>query len=896
MKLFQNLRYFGKEFVATMKSKHVLIPVLGLLVVPLLYSGVYLVANWDPYSNVKHMPVAVVNEDKPVQYEGKEIAIGRELMQKLHDNDSVEFHFVGRAEAERGLAEHTYYLLIDIPQEMSQHATTILDPNPKPLELKYKENSSFNFLSGQISDKVVEKIKAETSQKVTETYVEQMFGAIAQLADGLGAASDGAGQLENGLKQLGTGIETFRNELNGQINSKTSQAGSMVDKLLDENKVKLENTINKEIEQAIASNKGPLVNKLHQEIDKQSGTYGTELRDKVHARIDEVIGENSGIAQEKLNQEIDRAFGQYGEQVRNQIHDEINAAYASHKDDVYKEIVTEVDNTVVKMEPVAHAMMHNVIDNEAGEIDASIRNSVHKWIDEKIDALFDKTIERMTDNQDQIKRQFDKLQADLAAMKADAKPEEADKWQAIQDQLDGLRGNVHAALKPEQIEKLKVKIKLDLNQLVDKELNAVNKKLLTKVHSEADKKFSAYYPTARAMARGIALSKAEELAPVLLGKAHNYADQIYSEKSEQVQAKAHEVLNEKWSQLEPQVINEVHQHADDEINRVEPVVVSKIHETAEEKVNTLEPIVRDSMHKLANMKLDEAAKKVHQMAFEKMSALLHDVDTANKAINTGFNQLMDGQQQLISGGAELRSKLRDGAEKATQDSTDSTYHMISAPVTSDKEENHDVNTYGIGMAPYFLSLGFFVGALMFSIVFPMKETILRPPNGFAWLLSKFGTMTIESIFQVLIAGSVVLYGIGLTVTNVPMFFLVSLVTSLMFFAFIQFFVTAFGNVGRFIIIILLVLQLSATAGTFPIELTPEFFQMLHPWLPMTYTIRAYRGVVSLGDMNYVWQNIGVLCIYLFSSLFCSWMYFALCSKKSKRQEKDSTSGSVISAK
>ncbi|SMG54242.1 YhgE/Pip domain-containing protein [Paenibacillus aquistagni] len=884
MKWFRSLRYFGKEFLATIKTKSIVIPMLGLLVVPILYSGVYLVANWDPYSNVKNMPVAVVNEDKPVTFEGQEIAIGRELVENLHDNDSVQFHFVTKDEAERGLKENLYYLMIEIPEEMSQHATTILDPNPTPLELVYKENSSFNFLSGQISDKVVEKIKSEMSQKVTETYVEQMFSAIGQLAVGLDAASEGAGQLEDGLAQLGAGIDTFRSEINHQINEKTSGAGSLVDRLLEENKKKIDDTISKEIDQAINTHKAPLLDKLNEEIDAKSNEYSQVMREKVHTRIDEIVGENSDPANEKLHQEIDRAFDEYGVVVRQKLHQDLDAAYATHYDEALKAIEKQVDQSVLQSKPVAQAMMHNLIDQEMGKLDETLHKKIHEWIDTKVDELFDPIIKIVTDNQSKIASDLEKLGQDLEQFNKELTPEQQEKLASIREQVDAMMPDAKLALDPEQLIKLRDKMKQDLKKIADEELNAANKKLLKTVHAEADKRFESYFPMVRGIAQNLAKQKAEEMAPVLLAKAHMIADEVYRDKSKEVQNTAHTVLDEKWSSLQPEVVSKVHEQADQQIDRVQPEIVNQLHETANSKVEDLTPIVREKMHSLADMKLDEASKKLQHMIFTKMTELMEQVDKATATINGGFDQLKEGQQMLIDGGAELRDKLKEGAEKATQNPTDDTYQMVSKPVGSEKIDNHDVSTYGVGMAPYFLSLGFFVGALMFSIIFPMKETKLPAPNGFAWFLSKYGTMIIESMLQVLIACSVVLYVIGLTVTNVPMFFLVSIVTSLMFFAFIQFFVTAFGNVGRFIIIILLVLQLSATAGTFPIELTPEFFQMLHPFLPMTYTIRAYRGVVSLGDMSYVWQNISILLVFTIIPLICSMIYFTISDKIVKRKE------------
>lgn len=890
----KSIRFFWSEFVANIRTKEVLVPVLGLLIIPLLYCGVYLVANWDPYSNVKHLPVAVVNEDRPVMYEGKEIAIGRELIEKLHDNDKVAFHFVSRQEGERGLSENKFYLMIRIPEQMSHNATTILDPHPQPMNLIYTENSSYNFISGQIADKVVQNIKAELSQKVTETYVEQMFNALDKVADGLYAASEGANQIEQGLGKLGEGIEKFRDELNAKVDSKTSQAGTLVERALEDNKEKLDKMIHKEIDAAIRNNKPKMMDKIHREIDAQSDKYYDIVHDSLHTKIDELIRSKSMPAKEKVHQQIDEQAEQYGEQIRENMHREIDQAYDANLNKVLGKISTELNDSLTEMEPAARAKMHTIIDNEYSKLDSTIRSSVHRYIDEKVDAIFDGAIQRGKDEINKIQEDLKILEEKLKPFEDQIPPNMKAPWDELKKKLMDVQTKVENRLNGDQLLALKEKVKQDLTELADRELNKVGSSLVKKLHEAADQKFSEVFPQIRALANRMVLMKANELAPQLRDKAHELADNMYQQKSKQLVDKLHTLVDEKWKQYEPKVVNGIHHKVNEELNRLAPEITKKLHSAADDKVNSLEPMARDMLHNLADMKLDEAGGHIQKIMFQKMSDMLNQVDKAKASINNGFAMLLDGQQRLMNGGAELRDKLREGAQKATQNPTDKTYEMISSPVGSDKLQNHDVTTYGVGMAPYFLSLGFFVGALMFSMVYPLKETSARPPSGMAWMVSKFGFMTVESMLQVIICGTVVLTVIKLPVTNLPMFFLVCLTTSLTFFALIQFFITTFGNVGRFIIIILLVLQLSSTAGTFPIELTPPFFQMLHPWLPMTYTIRAFRGVISLGDMSYVWMNVGFLSVYIALALTASSVSFQLFYRKLVKKEKTAVASNVVS--
>ncbi|PEW68848.1 hypothetical protein CN448_14375 [Bacillus cereus] len=113
-----------------------------------------------------------------------------------------------------------------------------------------------------------------------------------------------------------------------------------------------------------------------------------------------------------------------------------------------------------------------------------------------------------------------------------------------------------------------------------------------------------------------------------------------------------------------------------------------------------------------------------------------------------------------------------------------------------------------------------------------------------------------------LADVILLFGLGVEVQSIPYFILFSIITSLAFIALIQCLVTAFGDAGRFIAIITLIMQLTTSAGTFPLELIPKFLQPFNAWLPMTYSVSGLKAVVSSGDFDFMWQNIGMLMIFI----------------------------------
>ncbi|WP_088360940.1 YhgE/Pip family protein [Bacillus cereus] len=238
------------------------------------------------------------------------------------------------------------------------------------------------------------------------------------------------------------------------------------------------------------------------------------------------------------------------------------------------------------------------------------------------------------------------------------------------------------------------------------------------------------------------------------------------------------------------------------------------------------------------------------------------IDGVNKLAD-GSGKVTDGLVKVNDGSGELAEKLGEGAEKTGEvKGTDKTYDMFASPVKVKTEKMAEVPNYGTGFTPYFLSLGLFVGALLLSIVYPLRDTVGVPKSGFSWFISKFGVLLSVGIIQAIVADVILLFGLGVEVQSIPYFILFSIVTSLAFIALIQCLVTAFGDAGRFIAIITLIMQLTTSAGTFPLELIPKFLQPFNAWLPMTYSVSGLKAVVSSGDFDFMWQNIGMLMIFI----------------------------------
>lgn len=201
------------EWKNLLKNKMLVVVVMAIIIIPVIYAGLFLKSMWDPYGSLDNLPVAVVNNDKSVEYEGKTLSVGSDMEDALRDNDSLDFHFVDSKDAEQGLRNGTYYMVITIPEDFSENASTLMDEKPKKMELEYETNPGTNYIASKMSESAVVKIRDEVASQVTETYTQTVFDQITEVGDGMQEAADGSKELKDGLGDASDGNKTITDNL-----------------------------------------------------------------------------------------------------------------------------------------------------------------------------------------------------------------------------------------------------------------------------------------------------------------------------------------------------------------------------------------------------------------------------------------------------------------------------------------------------------------------------------------------------------------------------------------------------------------------------------------------------------------------------------------------------------
>ena len=243
--------------------------------------------------------------------------------------------------------------------------------------------------------------------------------------------------------------------------------------------------------------------------------------------------------------------------------------------------------------------------------------------------------------------------------------------------------------------------------------------------------------------------------------------------------------------------------------------------------------------------------------------------------------LIDGTSQLASGADTLANKLADASNRIKiQPTGATTQQQIANPVKSEMTEKGNVPNYGYALSPYVLSLSLFVGALVLNVIYPIRKTFSEQESAIRWWLSKASVAGVAAFMQATILMLVMVFFLGLTPEHPAHFIGAIYLTSFAYMSIVSLLVIVLDNPGRFLAMVLLVLQLGSSEGTFPIQTANGFFQAINPLVPMTYSIRALRQAISGGlDNAFYGGSMWVLAGFLLVANLLTIGFFAYRGKR-----------------
>lgn len=878
-----------QEWKSLWRNKILMIVLVFIIAIPAIYTTLFLGSMWDPYGKLDELPVAVVNLDEPVEYEGETLNVGQKLVDKLKEDGSLCFNFTDADQAKRGLKNGTYYMVITVPKNFSENATTLMDTVPKKMELDYKTNPGTNYIAMKMSETALEKIKTSVAQEVTKTYAETIFDKISEAGDGMKDAADGAGEIYDGTEKLSDGNKTISDNLKtlseGTLTFKdgTSELKVGLSSYLDgvnqlsDGSTTLANGATSLLTGALKLNDG--ANSLSDGTKTlTSGTATLEsgaktLESGLKTYTDGVKQANDGAAALNANSSALTAGAQQltagNEQLSSgssQLLAGLNLMSSTVKSGLPSEDkITELSGGLDTYS-AAIGKMNDELQNTSlpSEEELAALNAV------KTDLT--NSLTNAGDNAKSLYVLAAQLQASGDLQTA----------AQVKEIADSLAANVtSAANDATAISAVFEQVTPSLSKVTElkngvAELNENKELVLGGAKTAVSGMYSGLANVSYALDTQIipgmstldgGISQVSDGAKSLSSGLTTYTSGVAQVGSGLTQ------LNDNSAQL-----NSGASRLSSGASQLSSGAKSL--ESGADELKSGTKTLADG-----TKTLDDGTKTLTN-GFATLTA-------NNSKLTSGANQLADGAVTLNDGAGQLYdgsitlgnglSDLKDGAntlktgledgQKTIDENKgdDAVYEMISSPVKSNETKISNVENNGHAMAAYMMCVGLWVLCIAFCIMYPLTEHHGEIKSGFSWWLSKAGIAYLVALVAAYaMIGSLQLF-LHFEPTELLNTFLVAGITAIAFMSILYFFNVWLGKVGSFLMLIFMVVQLAGSAGTYPIEISGDFVATIHKWLPFSYAVDAFRGTIS-GNGNILEVTIVLLSIAVIFTLLTIMMF------------------------
>lgn len=844
-----------KEWKAIFKKPTFIIVMIGISLIPALYNIIFLSSMWDPYGQVSDLPVAVVNHDKEASYNGNTMSIGKDMVSNLKENKTLDFHFVDEEEGKKGLEDGDYYMVVTLPSDLSEKAASILTDHPEQMQIDYQTSSGHSFIASKMSDSAMTQLKQNVSTNVTETYTKALFNKMVDLKDGMSQAASGSEKLTDGANQLVAGSQTLTTNLhsladssltfsNGteQFTKGLSSYVSGVEQLhlglgnFNSGLVTYTGAVS-QLDSGLGqlSSKSPElvrgINQLYTGVESYTGGV-SQLNAGLNQFSSGVSAYTNGVgslatgANQLSNQSATLRMGveQLSEGIQ-QLSSKLDAS--SGKKDQINQLSSGLNQL--------NQAIQNIDVGDTKQLD-SVLSSIVSLSNQMLASAQSDKATTLANIQSTAAYQSltSEQQAEISASVSQNSTDSIQSAQSIVALVQGLQGSLENL--QNQSSNLST-LKNQSNQvlpLASTSLTGLSSGL-TEIQGAVTSKL---VPASQSIASGVnaytaGVDKVSQGASQLSEKNSTLTgglDQLVSGST---------TLTQKSSNLTAGV---------GQLVEKTPELVSGIEKlsTGSNQLNQKSQELIAGVDKLqsGSSQLADKSSQLISGAFQLESGANKLADGSGK-LAEGGTKLTSGLEDLQSGVASLGQGLGNASDQLKSASTESkNAEILSNPLSLSKTDNDQVPVNGIAMAPYMISVALFVAAISTNMIFAKLPSGRHPESRWAWLKSR---AEINGIIAVL--AGILVYGgvhlIGLTANHEMRTFILIILTSLVFMSMVTALTTWNSRIGAFFSLILLLLQLASSAGTYPLALTNDFFRAINPWLPMSYSVSGLRQTISM---------------------------------------------------
>ncbi|PEQ46505.1 phage infection protein [Bacillus thuringiensis] len=930
-----DLRNVAKHWAA-------IVIVLGLMILPSLYAWFNIKASWDPYGNTKEVPIAVSNQDAGSNLRGKDINIGKEIVDSLKKNKNLGWKFVDEKQAIYGVERGDYYASITIPKDFSEKIATVLDENPKKPELDYYVNEKVNAIAPKITAKGASGI----TEEISKNFVKTANGEIFKIFNDLGI------DLETNLPS----IEKVK-DLVFKLEAQFPEMNTLMDKALDdatraEDVVKVAQKELPVVESVMNDGQEALGNldKFFANNDetlknapgtmRNNLTVAKDVMDKANAFTNFLM--NPGIdlsgmkglpefpARPDLSKMNDEGYKNIARNINQTVNNVLNSARAGTA--YGKSVVNGLQNGQFDPEK-AKQDLNAVSENLQGRTD-SIAYLINVFTELQKSAttdfgqsFFQGRVDRLTKLKSGMEN-ANKGIKDIVNVIGTGQEVKKDVTDVANQKLDAANGLIDQAEKDynetfvadyKKAVSTVDQAKADANEAYDSVKNEYEKAKnnLEGVIADVNNRGVNGLDSTK-----VALN---DLNGQLQATNNLIGDAIpVLESTNKVLADVNSGKNLNGGIAKLNKIQNSVQKGIDATNKA-TTLINNGQKPTKEVVESINEATKNASAQLGDFlatydseivpNFNIAIERTKRMS-KNTSQILKEADKklpdVKKLLEDSSKGLVDGKKKLVDIKAEMpetEKKIKDLANKIRDFESEEDLKDIIRLLKNDVEKQSDyfanpVNlkenklfampNYGSAMSPFYTVLALWVGALLMVSLLTVEVheegANYKSHEIYFGRLLTFLTIGLSQAFIVSMGD---IFLLGTYVVDKFWFVLFSLFIGGVFVCIVYSLVSIFGNVGKSMAIILLVLQVAGSGGTFPIQMTPAFFQAIYPFLPFTYAISAIRETVGGMLWDIVTRDLLVLSAFVVVMIVAALLLKTPINKSSEKFVENAKGSKII---
>ena len=799
---------FKNDFRALTRHFFAFLIILAILFLPALYAWFNIYAFWDPYGKTGDVSIAVVCNDRDYMDEdGKIINIGNQLVEELKQDEKIGFVFLDDADkAVDDLYAGKYYAAVIIEPDFTYNMYNFLKEDMFSPTINFYQNEKTNAIAVKVVEAAGDKVKQSVNKAYIQAIVETLFGKFNTFSEGV--------QGDNTINML-------RNTL----------------AKIDKNLAQYDDTI----DQFVAANNSLVgtLNNSNSTIDYTIHLLGNE-RINISKQVSYIESTKNDIA--LINDEVNNLLTGLQDSVQNAIY-KLDRLYNGGEDpDTVKETLKELER---QYQELIDYLTHSGISGPEAEDALSALNRIRDKITQLREQL-GMNAQNDANAADQLKADYNEVTVPMVYTAVTGYDyDDLANAQKTEQSMDTMM-----TFMADDAEQRIVNIQNNVEIAKTTTDDNTREKALTAAKNDS------VIVSQELSALGTAMDAVEDAAGATDKKASTAAAQAAGSTKD-----AGEIFDDILNGNRDIDLVEYLQVISDLLGNARVALTEIVYPS----ITTLLTNLQDSLGDLSSVLLDLSD------VMGKVPPIVSELSNTFGAVNNALVQVKD----LIS---SYRTRIADALGVLNGDTEDtrlqqvldfmdvdpqSIAEFLASPVTIRAESVYPVESYGAAMAPFYSMLAIWVGCIILNAILKVDTPIeLIGATSRQKFFGRYLIFALLSLIQtmVIMGGDLLIF--GMDCAHPGLFLLSGVVTSLTCSMLAYSMAIAFGNIGKALFVVFLIIQIAGSGGSYPIELLPDFFQQVYLFFPFPYAINAMReAIAGLYQNNYLIYLLQLLLFF-----------------------------------